>query len=186
TRRCSDLRDLMTEPVGRGKHGDVWLGDIWPSNAEVAALLDQAMDPDTFRSNYAQIKSKPGKLWENIHGVTGDTYDWPSSTYIAEPPFFEGFDMQPAAMPAVRNPRALAIFGDSVTTDHISPAGSIKESSPAGQWLLAHGVAKQDFNGYGSRRGNHEVMMRGAFANVRIKNLMIPPNPDGSRYEGGE
>ncbi|MDS1142168.1 aconitate hydratase AcnA [Pusillimonas sp. SM2304] len=180
------LRDLMTEPVGRGKHGDVWLGDIWPTNAEVQALMAQAMDPAVFRSNYAEIKSNPGDLWSNILGVEGDTYNWPESTYIAEPPFFDGFGMQPAAMPPVRGARALALFGDSVTTDHISPAGSIKESSPAGEWLKAHGVMKQDFNSYGSRRGNHEIMMRGTFANVRIKNLMIPALPDGSRYEGGE
>src|SRR5690606_32305100 len=180
------LRDLMTEPVGRGKHGDVWLGDIWPTNAEVQALMAQAMDPAVFRSNYAEIKSNPGDLWSNISGVEGDTYNWPESTYIAEPPFFDGFGMQPAAMPQVRGARALALFGDSVTTDHISPAGSIKESSPAGEWLKAHGVMKQDFNSYGSRRGNHEIMMRGTFANVRIKNLMIPALPDGSRYEGGE
>ena len=179
-------RNLMTEPVGKGKKGDVWLGDIWPSNAEIQALLGTALNPAAFRSNYAQIKSNPGKLWKNINGVDGDTYTWPVSTYIAEPPFFDDFGMKPAPMPAVRNARALAIFGNSVTTDHISPAGSIKESSPAGQWLKAHGVEKQDFNSYGSRRGNHEVMMRGTFANVRIKNLMIPPNADGSRFEGGE
>ncbi|WP_442596801.1 aconitate hydratase AcnA [Parapusillimonas sp. JC17] len=180
------LRDLMTEPVGRGKDGDVWLGDIWPTNAEIQALMHEAMDPEAFRSNYAEIKTNPGELWNNISGVQGDVYTWPSSTYIAEPPFFEGFDMHPAPMPVVQRARALAIFGDSVTTDHISPAGSIKESSPAGEWLKAHGVMKQDFNSYGSRRGNHEIMMRGTFANVRIKNLMIPPLPDGSRYEGGE
>ncbi|SHI23316.1 aconitate hydratase AcnA [Pollutimonas bauzanensis] len=180
------LRDLMTEPVGRGRNGDVWLGDIWPSNAEIQALLGQALDPEVFRTNYAEIKSNPGKLWNNISGVHGDVYSWPASTYIAEPPFFAGFEMRPAAMPVVKGARALAVFGDSVTTDHISPAGSIKESSPAGEWLKAHGVMKQDFNSYGSRRGNHEIMMRGTFANVRIKNLMIPALPDGSRYEGGE
>jgi aconitate hydratase len=180
------LRDLMTEPVGKGKKGNVWLGDIWPSNAEVQALLSQAMDPDAFRANYSQIKSKPGKLWQQVAGVQGEVYDWPESTYIAEPPFFTDFGMRPAPMPQVRGARVLAIFGDSVTTDHISPAGSIKENSPAGVWLKQHGVAKQDFNSYGSRRGNHEVMMRGTFANVRIKNLMIPANPDGSRFEGGE
>lgn len=180
------LKDLMTEPVGKGHNGDVWLGDIWPTNAEVQALLPQALDPAVFRSNYAEIKTNPGKLWENISGVQGEVYTWPASTYIAEPPFFEDFGMQPGAMPAVKGARALAVFGDSVTTDHISPAGSIKESSPAGEWLKAHGVMKQDFNSYGSRRGNHEIMMRGTFANVRIKNLMIPALPDGSRYEGGE
>ncbi|WP_017525180.1 aconitate hydratase AcnA [Pusillimonas noertemannii] len=180
------MRDLMTEPVGKGKKGDVWLGDIWPTNAEVQALLGTALNPTVFRSNYAEIKTNPGKLWKNISGVTGDVYDWPTSTYIAEPPFFADFGMTPAPMPPVANARALAIFGDSVTTDHISPAGSIKETSPAGVWLKEHGVSKADFNSYGSRRGNHEVMMRGTFANVRIKNLMIPPNADGSRFEGGE
>lgn len=179
-------RDLMTEPVGRGKNGDVWLGDIWPSTDEIQALLKYAMNPTAFKENYSQVKSNPGKLWENIKGVTGETYNWPESTYIAEPPFFEGFGMTPAAMPAVKGARALGIFGDSVTTDHISPAGSIKETSPAGKWLKENGVMKADFNSYGSRRGNHEIMMRGTFANVRIKNLMIPARPDGSRFEGGE
>src|SRR4029078_12629811 len=113
-------------------------------------------------------------------------YDWPKSTYIAEPPFFQDFTMEPkAAATGIEGARALGVFGDSITTDHISPAGSIKESSPAGKWLLANGVLKTDFNSYGSRRGNHEVMMRGTFANVRIKNLMIPAKPDGSRVEGG-
>jgi len=181
------LRDLMTEPVGQDKHGrDIWLGDLWPSQAEVQALVQQALDPQVFRSNYAQINTDPGVLWKKIKSDGGDVYTWPSSTYIAEPPFFQGFTMQPAPIPAVRGARALAVFGDSVTTDHISPAGSIKESSPAGQWLKAHGVARADFNSYGSRRGNHEIMMRGTFANVRIKNLMIPANADGSRFEGGE
>ncbi|HEY9319247.1 MAG TPA: aconitate hydratase AcnA, partial [Achromobacter sp.] len=179
-------RDLMTEPVGRGKNGDVWLGDIWPTSAEVEALMKHALDPKVFEANYGQVKSNPGKLWENIKGVAGDTYNWPDSTYIAEPPFFDGFGMTPAAMPAVKGARALGVFGDSVTTDHISPAGSIKETSPAGKWLKENGVMKADFNSYGSRRGNHEIMMRGTFANVRIKNLMIPSLPDGSRFEGGE
>ncbi|AKQ56838.1 aconitate hydratase AcnA [Bordetella hinzii] len=179
-------RDLMTEPVGRGKHGDVWLGDIWPSTEEIDALLKFAMNPEAFKANYSQVKTNPGKLWENIKGVTGDTYNWPESTYIAEPPFFQDFGMTPGAIPVIKGARALGIFGDSVTTDHISPAGSIKESSPAGKWLKDHGVLKADFNSYGSRRGNHEIMMRGTFANVRIKNLMIPPRADGSRFEGGE
>ncbi len=179
-------RDLMSEPVGKGKHGDVYLGDIWPTTEEVDELLKFALDAKVFRRNYANVQKNPGQLWEHIKGVKGDLYNWPKSTYIAEPPFFEGFDMQPEGVPAVKGARALGVFGDSVTTDHISPAGSIKESSPAGQWLLANKVKKPDFNSYGSRRGNHEVMMRGTFANVRIKNLMIPPNPDGSRVEGGE
>ena len=179
-------RDLMTEPVGTGTKGDVYLGDIWPTAEEVQALMHFALDPKVFRKNYAQIQTKPGELWEQIQGVSGNLYDWPESTYIAEPPFFNDFTMVPAPMPAVRGARALGIFGDSVTTDHISPAGSIKDTSPAGQWLLAHGVMKEDFNSYGSRRGNHEIMMRGTFANVRIKNLMIPERADGSRLEGGE
>ncbi|NLY26348.1 MAG: aconitate hydratase AcnA [Alcaligenaceae bacterium] len=179
-------RNLMAEPVGKGKHGDVWLGDIWPSNAEVKALMLQALEPEDFRTNYAQIESNPGKLWEKISGVAGETYTWPESTYIAQPPFFKDFTMTPPTIAVVKGARALAIFGDSVTTDHISPAGSIKEASPAGQWLKEHGVTPDDFNSYGSRRGNHEVMMRGTFANVRIKNLMIPPLPDGNRFEGGE
>lgn len=182
----SVTRDLMTEPVGRGKHGDVWLGDIWPTSHEIQALVQYALNPSAFRENYAQVRSKPGPLWEKIKGVTGQTYTWPASTYIAEPPFFQGFSMTPAAMPAVTGARALGIFGDSVTTDHISPAGSIKETSPAGKWLMENGVMRADFNSYGSRRGNHEVMMRGTFANVRIKNLMIPARPDGTRFEGGD
>ncbi len=180
-------RDLMTEPVGKGKKGkDVYLGDIWPTSEEIAKLMKFAMNADTFRTNYEQVK-KPSKLWANVKGTKGQVYDWPKSTYIAEPPVFEGFGMTPAAASAsVSGARALGVFGDSVTTDHISPAGSIKETSPAGKYLLANGVLKADFNSYGSRRGNHEVMMRGTFANVRIKNLMIPPKADGSRVEGGE
>jgi aconitate hydratase len=181
------LRDLMTEPVGVGHGGrKVWLGDIWPAAGEVEALLPLAMDPKAFTANYARVKTDPGKLWQQIEGGAGQTYGWPQSTYIAEPPFFAGFAMQtPEAAPPIKNARALGIFGDSITTDHISPAGSIQASSPAGKWLLEHGVVKADFNSYGSRRGHHEVMMRGTFANVRIKNLMVPPGADGSRVEGG-
>jgi aconitate hydratase len=182
------LKDLMTEPVGKGKGGrDVYLGDIWPSSEEVHALMRHAMNPKAFAANYGQVKSNPGELWQKIEGVTGQVYNWPKSTYIAEPPFFDGFGLQPASAgdAGVKGARALGVFGDSITTDHISPAGSIKDTSPAGKWLLANGVTKADFNSYGSRRGNHEVMMRGTFANVRIKNLMIPAKPDGSRVEGG-
>ncbi|MDP2034144.1 MAG: aconitate hydratase, partial [Polaromonas sp.] len=169
---------------------DVYLGDIWPTSDEIYKLMKFAMNGKAFRENYAKVKSEPGKLWENIKGVQGTSYTWPTSTYIAEPPFFEGFAMDPVAggqkeAVSVKGARMMALFGDSITTDHISPAGSIKGSSPAGQWLLAHGVQKADFNSYGARRGNHEVMMRGTFANVRIKNLMIPAGPDGSREEGG-
>ena len=188
--------DLMTQPVGKGKGGrDVYLGDIWPSSDEVQKLLKYAMKGKAFRENYAKIATEPGKLWQAIPGVTGQVYDWPDSTYIAEPPFFDDFVRKQGKTDAgaagagerfsVRGARIMALFGDSVTTDHISPAGRIKDSSPAGLWLQAHGVQKQDFNSYGSRRGQHEVMMRGTFANVRIKNLMIPPKADGSREEGG-
>ncbi|CAJ2941823.1 Aconitate hydratase @ 2-methylisocitrate dehydratase [Burkholderia pseudomallei] len=180
-------KDLMTEPVGQGKGGrDVYLGDIWPSSDEVQALLKFALDPEKFEKNYSHL-TKKGDLWSKIEGESGQIYDWPKSTYIAEPPFFgSDFSMEPAASIAtVKGARALGIFGDSVTTDHISPAGSIKEDSPAGKWLKANGVQKADFNSYGSRRGNHDVMMRGTFANVRIKNLMIPAKADGTRVEGG-
>jgi aconitate hydratase len=183
------LRDLMTEPVGKGKRGkDVYLGDIWPTSDEINELMKFATDGKAYQQNYARVKSDPGALWQKIHGVGGETYTWPESTYIAQPPFFDNFTLANHAAEepvSVRNARVMAMFGDSITTDHISPAGSIKESSPAGQWLLANGVTKLDFNSYGSRRGNHEVMMRGTFANVRIKNLMIPPGKDGSREEGG-
>ncbi|SPB16155.1 aconitate hydratase [Caballeronia novacaledonica] len=180
-------RDLMTEPVGQGTDGrDIYLGDIWPTSDEVHALLKFALDAKAFRENYSQL-TKDGDLWSKIAGESGQVYDWPKSTYIAEPPFFgDSFSMTPAdSIPAVKSARALGIFGDSVTTDHISPAGSIKETSPAGVWLKANGVQKADFNSYGSRRGNHDVMMRGTFANVRIKNLMIPAKADGTRVEGG-
>jgi len=183
------LKDLMTEPVGKGHGGkDVWLGDIWPSSEEIHKLMKYAMDGKAYRENYAKVKAEPGELWGRIQGVAGETYAWPPSTYIAEPPLFKDFDPSPPASTgdaSVRQARIMALFGDSITTDHISPAGSIKESSPAGQWLLANGVMKPDFNSYGARRGNHDVMMRGTFANVRIKNLMIPAAPDGSREEGG-
>ncbi|HJV52300.1 MAG TPA: aconitate hydratase AcnA [Noviherbaspirillum sp.] len=181
-------KDLMTEPVGKGKDGrDVYLGDIWPTSQEIGKLMKFAMNAKVFKENYAEVQSAPGQLWEAIKGgATGEVYNWPKSTYIAEPPFFSDFEMEPkAAATGISGARALGVFGDSITTDHISPAGSIKESSPAGKWLLENGVTKADFNSYGSRRGNHEVMMRGTFANVRIKNLMIPPKEDGSRVEGG-
>ena len=180
-------RDLMSEPVGQGTGGrDVYLGDIWPSSEEVHALMKFAMDGEAFKKNYDKVKSDPGELWQQIQGVSGNVYTWPTSTYIAEPPFFQDFTMQPgAAAVGVAGARIMGLFGDSITTDHISPAGSFKDTTPAGKYLLEHGVLKADFNSYGSRRGNHEVMMRGTFANVRIKNLMLPARPDGSREEGG-
>jgi aconitate hydratase len=179
--------DLMTQPLGLGKKGrPVYLGDVWPSSDEVHALLKYAMNPKAFRENYENVAANPGKLWGAIKGAKGQVYDWPHSTYIAQPPFFQGFTMTPKQLVAgVKGARVMALFGDSITTDHISPAGSIKASSPAGKYLIEQGVKPVDFNSYGSRRGHHEVMMRGTFANVRIKNLMIPPGPDGSREEGG-
>jgi len=182
-------RDLMTEPVGTGKGGrPVYLGDIWPGADEVQALMKFAMKGKAYRENYARVRTEPGALWERIKGARGHSYDWPESTYIAEPPFFRDFELQAPAtggQVAVQGARIMALFGDSITTDHISPAGSINSSSPAGQWLTAHGVAQADFNSYGARRGHHEVMMRGTFANVRIKNLMLPPQAGGSSVEGG-
>jgi aconitate hydratase len=187
----SVTKDLMTEPVGYSKKASkkgkpVYLGDIWPSSDEVYKLMKLAMDPKAFRANYGKVKSEPGKLWDEVKGVAGQVYTWPKSTYIAKPPFFDGFRMQPAALDAgVKGAKVMALFGDSITTDHISPAGSFKESTPAGKFLVGHGVQKADFNSYGARRGNHDVMMRGTFANVRVKNLMLPPKADGSREEGG-
>ena len=179
--------DLMTEPVGIGRRGEpVWLGDIWPTSEEVHALMKHAMDPKAFRGNYAQVASDPGALWQKIRGVTGEVYTWPESTYIAEPPFFAGFSLEPPPVePGVRGARVMALFGDSITTDHISPAGSFKPTTPAGSYLQDKGVRPPDFNSYGARRGNHEVMMRGTFANVRVKNLMLPPGHGGQPVEGG-
>jgi len=179
------LRDLMTEPLGKGAKGeDVWIGDIWPSSEEIHACMKFAMDPKTFRALYSGL-GDANPLWKRVPSTTGQVYNWPRSTYIAEPPFFRDFGMQPGRAADVRGARVLGIFGDSVTTDHISPAGSIKPTSPAGVYLLEHDVPVVEFNSFGARRGNHEVMMRGTFGNVRIKNLMLPPKPDGSRVEGG-
>ena len=178
------LKDLATEPLGQGKNGPVHLRDIWPTSHEIAALIDYARDPETFRRLYRDLPNA-NPMWKTIAGSKGQVYDWPKSTYIAKPPFFQGFKMKPAATDNIRGARALGIFGDSVTTDHISPAGSIKPTSPAGIYLQEHDVSVPDFNSYGARRGNHEVMMRGTFANVRIKNLMLPPKDDGTRTEGG-
>ena len=178
------LKDLTTEPLGEGKDGPVYLRDVWPTSHEIAAVSSYARDPATYRSLYGDL-ANANPMWKEILGSTGQVYNWPSSTYIARPPFFDGFGMQPAPTTDIRGARALGIFGDSVTTDHISPAGSIKPTSPAGLYLQENDVSVPDFNSYGARRGNHEVMLRGTFANVRIKNLMLPPKPDASRVEGG-
>jgi len=142
------------------------------------------MDPKTYRTLYGDV-ANANPMWKSVPAPSGQVYNWPKSTYIAEPPFFKDFSMQPKATGAIRAARVLGIFGDSLTTDHISPAGSIKPTSPAGTYLLEHDVAVSDFNSFGARRGNHEVMMRGTFGNVRIKNLMLPTKADGSRTEGG-
>jgi aconitate hydratase len=174
-----------TEPLGIDRDGkQVFLRDIWPDSAEVAGLMKYAVDPGTFRRLYADFTAD-NRLWNSIPSASGDVYPWPKSTYIAEPPFFQEFTMQPGRPGDISGARALAIFGDSLTTDHISPAGSIRETTPAGRYLLELGVPKADFQSYGTRRGNHDVMIRGTFANVRIKNLLVPPKPDGIRVEGG-
>ncbi|UCH47766.1 MAG: aconitate hydratase AcnA [Betaproteobacteria bacterium] len=178
-------KDFMSEPLGTGKDGKpVYIGDVWPQPDEVAKALKFATDAKTFRKLYKDLADAT-PLWQDVPSSSGEVYNWPTSTYIAEPPFFAGFGMRPSPVADIQGARALGIFGDSVTTDHISPAGSIKDTSPAGQYLIGNGVTKVDFNSYGARRGNHEVMMRGTFANVRIKNLMLPPNADGNRVEGG-
>jgi aconitate hydratase len=167
--------DLSNEPLGKGKEGqDVYLRDLWPSAEEVGELLYAANDPETYRRLYRDFAAQ-NPMWAEIPSSVGKVYEWdPESTYIQEPPYFDKFGMEPEAPRDVRNARLLAIFGDSVTTDHISPAGAIKPTSPAGLFLQERGVEIQDFNSYGSRRGNDRVMTRGTFANVRIKNLMVP------------
>jgi aconitate hydratase len=179
------LKNLEEEPLGTGSDGqEIYLRDIWPGDNEVAAVMKYATDPETFRRLYSDL-TKDNVLWSSVSSVSGKIYDWPKSTYIAEPPFFKGLDMQPGSVRDISGARALGIFGDSVTTDHISPAGSIKKTSPAGIYLMENGVAETDFQSYGTRRGNHEVMIRGTFANVRIRNLMLPAKDDGTRSEGG-
>jgi aconitate hydratase len=178
------LKDLTTEPLGQGTDGPVYLRDVWPTSHEIAAVMSYAKDPATYRRLYDDL-ANANPLWKGIAGSTGQVYNWPKSTYIAKPPFFEGFGMKPAPIGDIKSARALGIFGDSVTTDHISPAGSIKPTSPAGLYLQERDVSVPNFNSYGARRGNHEVMLRGTFANVRIKNLMVPAKPDGTRFEGG-
>ncbi len=179
------MKDMQTEPLGAGRDGlQVYLRDIWPSGQEVSDMMRHAMDPDIFRQCYQGVAGN-NALWDGVASVASEVYDWSESTYIAEPPFFEGFSLETGGSGSITGARALAIFGDSVTTDHISPAGAIKENSPAGMYLKGKGVERADFQSYGTRRGNHEVMIRGTFANVRIRNLMLPEKSDGSRTEGG-
>jgi aconitate hydratase len=182
--------NLSQDPLGQGSDGkDVYLHEIWPDLQEINELMSSALDPETYRRLYRDF-AEQNPLWNEIPASTGNVYEWDSeSTYIQEPPYFDGFSNAVEEWCDVKGARPLAIFGDSVTTDHISPAGAIKASSPAGMYLQDKGVSIQDFNSYGSRRGNHEVMVRGTFANVRIKNLMVPGveggvtlhQPDGER-----
>jgi aconitate hydratase len=173
--------DLSCEPLGTAKDGSpVYLADLWPTLAEIRDAMQSALKPEIFRKLYQDFASQNPK-WNEIPSSVGDAYEWDAkSTYIQEPPFFLNFPMEPGTISEIRGAWALGIFGDSVTTDHISPAGAIKKSSPAGQYLLGHGVAFEDFNSYGSRRGNDRVMTRGTFANVRIKNLMLGGEEGGN------
>jgi len=167
--------DLATEPLGRDHNGSpVFLRDIWPTLAEIDASVRESLTPEMFRSVYASVFSGD-ETWNKVKTPDEKVYHWePDSTYIRKPTFFEGLTNRPPEIPRIRNARVLAVLGDSVTTDHISPAGNIPEKSPAGKWLMEHGVKVPDFNTYGSRRGNHEVMLRGTFANIRIRNKLVP------------
>ncbi|MFO1435757.1 MAG: aconitate hydratase AcnA [Gammaproteobacteria bacterium] len=167
--------DLTKEPIGKDKKGkDVYLKDIWPSSKEVQKAVAKAVTASLFKKSYSDV-FKGDKRWRSIKVGKSETYSWnPQSTYVRNPPYFDGMTMTPPGIHPIKGARALAVLGDSITTDHISPAGDIKKDSPAGKYLTEHGVEKKDFNSYGSRRGNHEVMMRGTFANTRIKNAMTP------------
>ena len=171
--------DLTREPIGIGSDGKpVYLKDIWPSNQEISDAIAGAINPAMFKKNYADV-FKGDERWNRIESPEGEVYLWPESTYIKKPPYFDGMSMQPGTVEDIHGARVLGLFGDSITTDHISPAGSIKKDSPAGRYLISKGVDPKDFNSYGARRGNDEVMVRGTFANIRIRNLML----DG--VEGG-
>ncbi|HPE73683.1 MAG TPA: aconitate hydratase AcnA [Candidatus Competibacter sp.] len=172
--------DLYQDPIGRDSNGqDVYLKDIWPSSADIRQTEGDCLTPEMFRSRYANVFEGPEE-WRRITVATGQTYRWEAdSTYVQNPPFFAGMRAEPETIDDIRDARCLALLGDSVTTDHISPAGSIKPDSPAGRYLIEHGVRPVDFNSYGARRGNHEVMMRGTFANIRIRNEMVPGTEGG-------
>ena len=178
------IEDFTTTPIGKSKDGvDVYLKDIWPTNSEVASTMASCVDRAMFQARYADVY-KGDAHWQAINVTGSETYSWRAgSTYVANPPYFEGMSMTPAPVSDIIAAKPLLILGDSITTDHISPAGSIKADSPAGKWLMEHQVAKADFNSYGARRGHHDVMMRGTFANIRIKNEMVPGTEGGfSRY----
>jgi aconitate hydratase len=179
--------DFVTTPIGTGSDGQaVYLKDIWPTNDEVATTMASCIDRAMFRARYADVY-KGDAHWQAIDVTGSETYRWRAgSTYVANPPYFEGMTMTPEPVQDIVDARPLAILGDSITTDHISPAGSIKADSPAGRWLTEHQVAKADFNSYGARRGHHDVMMRGTFANIRIKNEMVPGVEGGMSVVDGE
>ena len=167
--------DITTEPLGTGTDGQpVYLRDIWPTDAEVQDVIRQAIDDDMYARRYADVFAGDD-TWRNLPTPTGATFAWDAdSTYVRKPPYFDGMAASPAPVTDVSGARVLAKLGDSVTTDHISPAGAIKADSPAGRYLAEHGVDVKDFNSYGSRRGNHEVMIRGTFANIRLRNQLVP------------
>ncbi len=178
--------DMIETPLGQGSDGqDVFLKDVWPSNDEVRTVMEANIDDDMFRSRYGNVYQGDAK-WSGIDVTGSATYAWPAaSTYVANPPYFEGMEMTPAPVTDIIEARPLAILGDSITTDHISPAGSIKADSPAGRWLSERQVSRGDFNSYGARRGNDQVMVRGTFANIRIRNEMVPGVEGGmSKYDG--
>jgi aconitate hydratase len=172
--------DLNNDPLGQDPDGnDVFLHDIWPSPQEVQRVIDHAVSAEMFSKDYADVFAGT-EQWQNLPTPTGDTFEWdPQSTYVRRPPYFEGMPAEPSPVEDITGARTLAVLGDSVTTDHISPAGSIKADSPAGQYLREHGVERRDFNSYGSRRGNHEVMIRGTFANIRLRNQLVPGTEGG-------
>jgi aconitate hydratase len=172
--------DIVNEPLGTGKDGGpVYLRDIWPSSDEVAAVVDEALAADMFQKSYADV-FLGDERWSGLEVPPGERYEWGTgSTYVREPPYFDGMPELPAPVRDIRGARALARLANSVTTDHISPAGNIRKDGPAGSWLIEHGVAPRDFNSYGSRRGNHEVMVRGTFANVRLRNQLAPGTEGG-------
>src|SRR3954467_4750738 len=183
--------DLLNDPIGQDGSGeDVYLRDIWPSQQEVNDAVASAVESEMFRKSYGEELFEGDENWQNIKIPEGDRYDWdPDSTYVRQPPYFEGMDRDPREdFPEIKGARVIAKLCDSVTTDHISPAGAIKEDSPAGRYLKEHGVEKKDFNSYGSRRGNHEVMVRGTFANVRIRNQLAPDTEGGvtKHFPSGE
>jgi aconitate hydratase len=183
----STAKDLTTEPIGIGKDGQpVYLRDIWPTQAEIQEAINAHVKPEMFTEQYGNVRAGTD-AWQAIGGVEGELYPWDAySTYIQEPPYFEGFALEPKPIESVFGARVLGLFGDSITTDHISPAGDIAAESPAGRWLEDHDVAKEDFNQYGARRGNHQVMMRGTFANIRLKNLLVPGVEGGVTKNQGD